>query len=263
MQSLPLDNLPLAGLLIGFAVLLCLAMEIGYRAGGWRHSLAPGEKESPVGAMVASMLALLALVLGFTFSLAANRFDQRREAVLNEANAIGTTFLRARLLSDPEQAQIQKLLQEYVDVRLQVVEKNRLQEIVTRSEELQELLWKQAIVLSQRNPTSIVNGLFISSLNDVIDMHAKRLHVGVRSRVPTVIWVILIGFALLGLGAVGYQAGISTTRRSPAMAGLAVAFAAVFALIADLDRAQDGFLRVGQQSMVDAQRSMAGSQPTK
>ena len=68
-------------------------MEGGFRFGRWRKSLAPDERDQPAGAMVASILGLVALVLGFTFSLAAARFDARRVAVLDEANAIGTTYL--------------------------------------------------------------------------------------------------------------------------------------------------------------------------
>jgi len=75
-----------------------LAIEGGYRLGKWRHVHAADEKDDPVGAMVGSVLGLLAIMLAFTFHLAATRFDARRHAVLEEANAIGTAYLRARLL---------------------------------------------------------------------------------------------------------------------------------------------------------------------
>lgn len=254
-----LNNLPLWGLLIGFAALLFLAMEFGYRAGSWRHVSSPGEKEEPVGAMVAAMLALLALVLGFTFSMAALRFDQRREAVLNESNAIGTTFLRAQLLAEPEKSEISKLLKEYVDIRIPAAQQGKLQEAIVRSENVQESLWKQAIAVAQKDPASVISALFINSLNEVIDLHAKRIHIGIRSHIPHIIWLVLIGFTVLGLGAVGYQAGLSTTKRSPAMIGMCLAFAAIFALIGDLDRSQEGYLRVGQEAMIDLQRSMASA----
>src|SRR5262245_27036868 len=106
----PLDYVPLWLLLPLAAVFLALAMEGGYRLGKWRKSTTPDEREQPVGAIVASILALLALVLGFTFSLAAMRFDARREAVLAEANAIGTTYLRAGMLPEPERKEVARLL---------------------------------------------------------------------------------------------------------------------------------------------------------
>jgi hypothetical protein len=96
----------------------------------------------------------------------------------------------------------------------------------------------------------------------VIDLHAKRVLVGIRSRIPPVLWTGLIGLAVLGMAAVGYQAGLAGTRRSPAMPGLVLAFAGVLIMIADLDRGQEGLLRVSQQSMLDLQRSMRSSQPT-
>jgi hypothetical protein len=101
-----------------------------------------------------------------------------------------------------------------------------------------------------------MTGLFIQSLNEVIYLHAKRLLVGVRSRIPMSIWVGLFALALIGMASMGYQAGLSGTRRSPAMFFLALAFAGVLFLIVDLDRAQEGLLRVSQQAMTDLQRTM-------
>src|ERR1044072_2324707 len=106
MHTEPLDVVPLWALVIIATALLCLLMEIGYRVGKWRHVHRPDERDQPVGAMVASILGLVALVLGFTFSLAASRFDARRMAVLDEANAIGTCYLRSRLLPEPENSTI-------------------------------------------------------------------------------------------------------------------------------------------------------------
>jgi len=255
----PLDLVPLWALFVIESALLWAVMEAGYRLGKWRHAHMPDEREQPVGAMVASILGLVALVLGFTFSLAASRFDARRTGVLEEANAIGTCYLRSRLLPEPEHAEIAGLLQEYVSMRIRGTSGGDPNEAIRRSEELHELLWRQAKSAAEKDTHSITTGVFIQSLNDVIDMHAKRLLVGIRSRIPLVIWLGLFGLSMLGLAAVGYQAGLTTTRRSPAMGALVMAFSIVLLLIADLDRGQEGLLQVGQQAMVDVQRSM---QPT-
>jgi hypothetical protein len=211
--------------------------------------------------MVASILGLLALVLGFTFSLAASRFDARRMAVLEEANAIGTTYLRARLLPDPERSEIARLLREYVDTRLRGVQQNEPQEAIERSEAIHEQLWAQAKSVADKDPHSIITGVFIQSLNELIDLHAKRILVGIRSRIPLVIWGGLFALAMLGMAAVGYLCGLSTTRRSPAMPGLVLAFSVVLAIIADLDRGQEGLLNISQQAMIDVQRSIQPEQP--
>src|SRR4051812_25092055 len=118
MTTEPLDVLPLWVLVLIFGFALWAALEAGYRCGRWRHARMPDEQVQQVGAIVASILGLLALVLGFTFSFAASRFDARRQAVLEEANAIGTTYLRTRLLPPEIGDKSAKALQEYVDVRL-------------------------------------------------------------------------------------------------------------------------------------------------
>jgi hypothetical protein len=256
MSAEPLDTLPLWGFFLAANVLLLLTVESGYRIGMWRHARTPDERDLPVGGMVASILGLLALLLGFTFSMAASRFEARRQTVLEEANAIGTTYLRARLLPEQERVETEELLREYVDVRIRDIAEGRLREVVARSEEIHELLWAQAVTAAEKNPNSIMTGVYVQALNNVIDLHAKRVMVGLRSRVPVVIWAGLFGLAVLGMASVGYHAGLSTTRRSPAMLGLVLAFSVVLALIADLDRGHEGLLRVSQQAMIDVQQTM-------
>src|SRR5262245_15453584 len=98
-----LDAIPLWLFFLASAGLLWLGADMGGRAGDWRRAQATDEKEQTVNAMVASLVGLVALVLGFTFNLAASRFDARRLGVLDEANAIGTTWLRTRFLPQPQQ----------------------------------------------------------------------------------------------------------------------------------------------------------------
>jgi hypothetical protein len=101
-----------------------------------------------------------------------------------------------------------------------------------------------------------VVGLFVQSLNEVIDLHAKRVQAGVRSRIPGAIWVGLFAVAALSLAAMGYQAGLVATRRSLAVFAVAFTFSVVIELIADLDRPREGVLRVSQHALLDLQRSM-------
>jgi hypothetical protein len=251
-----LDAIPIWAVLPATTALLAFSMEAGYRFGVWRHRRQPDEKEMPVGAMVASILGLLALVLGFTFSLAASRFEARRQVVLEEANAIGTTYLRAAFLGERDSTTVRRLLRDYVDVRLEGAAKGDATEILARSDDLHRQLWAEAVKAEKAAPNSIANGLFVQSLNGVIDLHAKRVMVGLRSRIPAVIWFGLIGLATLGMASVGYQAGLAATRRSPAMLSLIFAFGAVLSLIADLDRGGEGLLRVSQQALIDARASM-------
>jgi hypothetical protein len=255
MNSEPLDVIPLWLLFVAVAFSTGIALEGGYRFGRWRRSQDAEEKETPVGAMVASILALFAFMLAFTFGMAGSRFEERREIVLEEANAIGTTYLRTRLLPDPQRTTSARLLREYVDVRIRGVQDGKVEEAIKRSEELQELLWVEAVTAAESKPGPII-GLYIQSLNETIDMHSKRIQVALRNRIPFIIWLGLFALALLGMSSVGYHAGLAETRRSPAMLVLILAFAGVFLLIADLDRAHEGLLKVSQQAMIDVQRSM-------
>src|SRR6201982_2091547 len=102
-NNAPLDALPLWALFIVILLVVLFSVEFGYRLGKYRRSRHEQEKEAPLGTMVGATLGLLAFVLAFTFGLAAARFDARRQALLDEANAIGTTYLRAGML--PEQGE--------------------------------------------------------------------------------------------------------------------------------------------------------------
>jgi hypothetical protein len=146
------------------------------------------------------------------------------------------------------------LRREYVDVRVRAFQEGKIAEGRASSEELHEQLWSEATAAAKANPSSIMTGLFIQSLNEVIDLHAKRLLVAVRSRIT--IWITLFCLTLFGMGSTGYQAGLSATRRSPEMLLLALAFAGVLFVVVDLDRAHEGLLKVSQQAMLDLQQSM-------
>jgi hypothetical protein len=255
-----LDAIPLWAFFVLTLLVVLLCVEGGYRLGRHRLTRSEHEKEAPVGAMVAAMLGLLAFILAFTFSLAAQRFDTRRQVLLDEANAIGTTYLRAAMLPE-HRDEIRSLLREYVDVRLDAVQSGRVAEGIRRSEALQNELWNRAVGLAVENPNSIVVGLFVQSLNELIDLHAKRVTAGIRNRIPGPIWLALFAVAALSLGAMGYHAGLVRTSRSLAIVAVGLTFAVVIGLIADLDRPSEGVLSVSQQALIDVRESMKAPVP--
>jgi hypothetical protein len=172
---LDLYNYPmLVVFLVSVAVILG-ACEIGRRLG----IRAAGRGGDNIATLEAAMLGLLALLIGFTFAWALSRFEARRDAVLNEANAIGTTALRARLLPEPHRAETLKLLREYVKIRLDItqrpVSQAELAAAIQRSDALQEALWQQAKAVAAKDNAMVPTGLFIQTLNDMIDNQAKRL----------------------------------------------------------------------------------------
>jgi hypothetical protein len=136
------------------------------------------------------------------------------------------------------------------------VRSNKTAEGILQSENIQNQLWAQATAVAEKNPSSIVVGLFVQSLNQLIDLHAERVQASLRSRIPGAIWIGLFAVAALSLAVMGYHAGMVGTRRSLAILAVAVTFSVVIELIADLDRPQEGVLKVSQQALLDLQESM-------
>jgi hypothetical protein len=250
------DLFPLWTILPVSIVVGLLSVELGYRVARYRLRHDEAEKESPVTGMVGAALGLLAFMLAFTFGLAGSRFEDRRQVLLSEANAIGTTYLRAAMLPEPMRTETRNLLREYVDVRLEAVQQpDKLRAAVSRSEELHNRLWSVAVAVTEKD-RSPITGLFVQSLNEMIDLHATRIMTGLRSRVPGMIWIVLSLLAILSMVMMGYHSGLANSRRSIVVIGLIIGFALVLFLIADLDRPGQGTLRVSQQAMIDLRHSM-------
>ena len=240
--------------LVSLAIILA-ASEIGR----WLGVRARGQGGDDVTTLESAVLGLLALLIGFTFAMSLTRFDARRDAVLNEANAIGTTALRARLLPAPHNTEALKILREYVSVRLEiahrVVSPAELDALIARSNELQEALWQVAKTVAAKEPGMVPTGLFIQTLNEMIDDQSKRL-TALRSRVPNIVLMALYGAAAIAGAFVGYARGLGArSSRIPAYV-IIVLVSAVILLIQDLDRPRTGFITISQQPMIDAAASI-------
>ena len=218
------------------------------------------EPDGPLGSLVGALLGLLAFMLAFTFGLAASRFDTRRQLVLEEANSVGTTYLRAGLLPQSQSLEVRRLLRGYVDLRLSA-HRDNMSEVLRETDKLQDQLWSQAKSLTATDMDSELRSLFISSLNETIDLHQSRVTVGLQYRVPGVVWGIMYLLTLLSMLAVGYQVGMSGVRRLRGTPIVAAAFSLVIAMVADIDRPGEGFVRVSQQPIADVQQMMVRNSP--
>jgi hypothetical protein len=256
-MTAPLDFLPLWGLFLATVSLCYLGVEGGYWLGNYRRRSTEVEKESTVGPIVGASLGLLAFMLAFTFGLAASRFDARRQMVVEEANAIGTAHLRAGLLPEPHRREVRDLLRQYLDVRIEAVRSGKVEYAMTESPALHNRLWSHAEALAKEDPHSIAAGLFIQSLNEMIDLHSKRVLIGLRNRIPAIVWGSLYFVSILAMAEIGYNSGLASSRRSLAAGALVVTFSIVMMLILDLDRPQEGLMRVSQEAMLDLQKSLA------
>ena len=153
MSAALLDVVPLWALFLALVVASLLIDECGFRFGRRRAGRAEKESDAIVGSMVAAEFGLLAFLLAFTFGIGASRFEARRQIMLDEANAIGTTYLRAAMLSTPEREDARRLLKEYVDVRIEAATGTPLDEVIRRSEAIHGRLWTDAVTAAARDAT--------------------------------------------------------------------------------------------------------------
>lgn len=244
-----LDAIPLPAFFVTAMLGLALAIEGGFRLGTWRRKQAIYEKDSPVGAVVAATLGLVGFILAMTFSFAVSRFEGRQEAFVGELNAIGTAYLRADFLPEPQRERTKQGLREYVDLRLQAVEQNSITQGITLSEEAHSKLWGILASLTSSDLNSISVTLYTQSLNELIDLHEQRIMAGLHQRIPRSLWLVLFIISLLGMGEIGYQTALAGSNRTPVSLGLVMAFALLLYLIADLDRPLEGSLRINQAAM--------------
>ena len=240
------------------SLLLLVAAEWGFRAGRQLFSNHDESRKSQIGAIQGAVLGLLALLLGFTFSMAVGRYESRRELVLQEANSIGTTYLRASLLPEVQKRAVEKLLARYVDVRLDFFKAgNDAAKILAAENEvasLQRSLWANAVAASKEAPNPITVS-FITSLNETIDLDASRMNAH-RSRVPAAVWLLVLVVAGAGCFASGYSAGACGVRTGFSNVMLPLLIAVVITIISDFDRPRQGLISVSQQPLVDLKASL-------
>ena len=250
-----LDPLPILAVFGAFALVTMACYEIGFRIGRWWQERTPGEQEGPTGMLVGSILALLAFLLAVTMGMAADRFDTRRAVVLAEANAIGTTYLRAGYLPEPASSQTRELLREYVPLRIVLTDTDNLDAEVARSTAIHAELWAIAQDVARTTDQGDLVGLYIESLNDTIDLHETRITAR-SARVPETILLLLVGGSALSLAMVGYSAGLTRRRSLLSAVVLVLALGAVITIVVDLDRPREGFIQVSQQPLIDLQQQI-------
>jgi hypothetical protein len=244
-----------------FVVLLAFllgASETGYRIARRVH--APGEApSSEVAAIQGAVLGLLALLLGFTFSLAMSRFETRKELIRDEANVIGTAYLRTQLLPEPQRSRSAELMRRYVDTRIDLqrygYEQERLRAISATSAELQEAMWSQSVAVARADADSEMMSLVISSLNELIDTHGMQV-AAIRNRVPVSIFLLLSFVAVASMGLTGYAAGPSHRQSATLTVLVSVLVASVILLIFDLHRPMRGFIHADLASLLELRESM-------
>jgi hypothetical protein len=254
MEFTVLYNFPIWVPGIMFIAVLAFALEFGYRV-GLKRSDKWKDADSGGGAVVlTSLFALLGLVLAFTYASGVSRFDARKAAVLHEANAIGTAYLRADLVAEPGRTQLKEVLLDYARSRTfplgsVVTVEERLAILDKTLKQLARLWPATKAVITQGKPGPIEASL-VTGINAVIDAHTVRI-TAVLDKLPKVVMWMLLFVAAASLSVAGYNAGIQGRMSRWRMTTFALVLTCLMIVILDFDRPNDGLVVV-KHSAIDA-----------
>lgn len=259
-----IDSIPIWAVFAATIVAVIAAIEVGQRMGHVVRRRSEDEKESPISAIAGAILGLSAFMLAFAFGVVWDRYDARKALVREDAVAIRTAWQRSDFLPEADRGEATEMFRRYVDLRVTFaqaasLEPERVRSVLAETQQIQDRLWNTAVINARKDMNSDVAALYIDSLNAMNAVHATRVAVGIQTRVPFEIWIVLYLITILGMAGVGYQTGIAESKRSIAWPILAFSFALAFALIASLDRPDSGVLRVPQQPLIDLQNLMAST----
>lgn len=244
-------QLPLWAMTILLFLALIVAREIGARLCTLH---ADDTNAGSDGFAMTTVLGLLALLIGFTFSIALQRYDSRRALVVQEANAIGTTWLRTALLEPGDRGRVQAVLRSYTESRILFGDaRNGDEELQLQKKSLaiQTELWEAMIVATSSFKDTARAALLLNATNESIDLAEERLANRQAHVPPRILWMLVI-FAVLAAGLVGFERP-RQRRTSALVLGL---FTLAAALVVDLDRPATGLTRVSQAPMLDLLQSM-------
>ncbi|MFA7231339.1 MAG: hypothetical protein WC071_08715 [Victivallaceae bacterium] len=235
-----------------FAVMISFN-EIGFHIGRFVQGRTDTEVKTLTGAIQASVLGLLALLLGFTFSMSMQRYDNRCQALISEANAIGTAMLRVKLLPEQHQSRASHLLQAYVDLRIAIgrINLTRRDERAAYNSKISQIqndLWSLAVMSAQEDPRPVTSGAFITSLNQVIDSYGRR-NALLQMHVPEIVLYLLFVVFIAAGGILGYSSGLSGTRVVAPTIMVSFLIALIVFIIIDLDRPKRGIIAIDQGCM--------------
>jgi len=253
-----LDDLPL--LLIGAAIFLALsgAVALGYHCKIWleRRSGPQPEKVTRPDHLLSAALGLLALFLGFSFSMALNRYDTRRDLVVKEANALGTTWLRIQILEETDRLAMSRLLRQYVEARLTWSEAGEASQDETATRSLQGELWTaMGLALRGQSPPLLARGV-MDSLNESFDLAIER-QAARSAHIPDPVLIVLLIYAILSMIMMGSLLASNRQPHRGETVLLILLLTLAHVVILDLDRPRTGAIQVSQQPMEELERSIA------
>jgi len=238
-------------------IVILIPILLGQRYGQYMRKRSIDLHDAPVGTIVGAIFALFAFLLAFTFQIAAGRYNDRKELLLEEVTQIRTAYLRAGLIPEPFRSNTKKLLVEYVDLRVELANNPvKLGQLIPRSQQILDSFWNYAEVLAELDRSSEVYALYTTSINDLIDLQNQRITMTFEYRIPSAILWILFLIAIFSMFAMGFQFGLSGKGNFSISFILAVIFALVMFLIFVLDRPETGLAKLNQKPMLTLQKQL-------
>ena len=235
-------------------ILLSAAAWFGALALRRRRDLEEGARED-FSVVLAATLTLLGLILGFSFSMAISRYDQRKNLEEEEANAIGTEYLRVDLLPAADAAKARTLLKDYLVQRIAFYDTREWDDyykIMARTAQLQSELWSAVVVPASAQPTPL-SALAVAGMNDVINAQGYT-QAAWWNRIPVTAWGLMLAIAIVGNLLVGY--GMRSVKSRYLLLVLPLVVAITFMLISDIDSPRGGFIHLLPQNLLSLQESL-------
>jgi hypothetical protein len=255
----PISPLLFSVLLLGCMLLL---LEVGRRLGIRRRSKESEGERGSLGTIEGAVFALFGLVVAFTFSGAASRFNEKRMLIAEEANRIETAYLRLRLLPQQAQPELQELFRHYVDSRLETYRKLPNMEAAERemanSKNLQEDIWTKAIAASALpNCHPDAAKLLLPALNSMIDITTTR-KMALRTHPPNIIYILLFSLGLICSLLAGYRMAVGQHRSWLHILSFAVITVIIVYVIIDVEYPRAGLIRLQgfDQLLIDVRQNM-------
>lgn len=243
--------------LIATLLLIGLA-HAGYRSGAAFRRRNTEVAENHSGSVQGAVLGLLGLLLGFSFAMAVGHYDERCSLIVDDANSISTTWLRADFLPEPHKQEVKKLLKNYTELKMQEFDEMENEEIVTRvrkeTAQIRTSLWEHTSAATAASPTPVTVS-FVTSLNETIDIDVSR-KAAVGNRIPGVVWMLLLVVAGCGAWSSGYGSGTGGLRSVFNQYIFPTLISIVMTLVADIDRPTKGLVSMDQEPFEDLLKSM-------
>jgi ABC-type multidrug transport system fused ATPase/permease subunit len=249
--------LSIAGIFVIPFLIVLIPIFIGQSYGIYLSRKSEDLQKASVGSVVGAAFGLLAFMLAFTFQMTAERYNSRKELLLDEVTNIRTLYLQAGLIHEPIRSDTKKLLIEYIDLRVDAFrDTTKLRYALSRSQEILDRLWTFTETLADQDRNSEIYALFITSVNKLVDNFNHRITMTFEYRIPAMILSILFIVAFLSMLVIGYQFGISGKGGIGINMLLAFIFAIVMMLILALDRPELGLSRLNQKPLFTLQKQL-------